>query len=72
MPDRMTLPGKDAFTGPIFNVTLAVISVSENFSRPSQPGIHCLKTLVVQSRPHDRLGSLNALGARDVHEGPAL
>src|SRR5262245_43103296 len=66
MSVRLTLPLKRALTGPIFTLTAACSSVSESFSRLSQPGMEALSVSASLSRAHTVVRSAGSTNSPDI------
>src|SRR4051794_11972455 len=66
MSVRLTLPLKRALTGPILTLTTACISVSESFSRLSQPGIETLSVSASLSLAHTVALSAGSTNSPDI------
>src|SRR5215831_15755021 len=66
MSVRLTLPLKRALTGPIFTLTAACSSVSESFSRLSQPGMEARNVSASLSRAHTVARSAGSTNSPDI------
>src|SRR4029078_9664419 len=66
MSVRLTLPLKRALTGPIFTLTTACNSVSESFSRLSQPGVEAFSVSASLSLAHTVALSAGSTNSPDI------
>src|SRR5215831_9465509 len=66
MSVRLTLPLKRALTGPIFTLTAACSSVSESFSRLSQPGMDAFNVSASLRRAHTVARSAGSTNSPDI------
>src|ERR1700704_3354524 len=72
MSVRLTLPLKRALTGPILTLTTACISVSESFSRLSQPGMEAFSVSASLSLAHTVALSAGSTNSPDIVTAMAI